>query len=245
MIDKIILLIIGIFDFFHKKKIINFLKNNNNYKFNTILDIGGHKGESIELFLKYFTVDKIISFEASPLNYKILRSNLNKFKKKFKKTEILIENLAAGNENKSLIINQLVESSSSTLKQINTNSNYFKKKYFFFKKNIDGNLFHKIDVKMILLEDYLIEKNIKNIDFLKIDTEGYEYETILGLRNKLKSVKLIFFEHHYDNMILKNYKFRDIHRVLVDNNFLQVLKVKMPLRKKVLNIFMKVKLYKF
>ena len=32
-------------------------------------------------------------------------------------------------------------------------------------------------------------------------------------------------------MILKNYKFRDIHRVLVDNNFLQVLKVKMPLRK--------------
>ena len=50
------------------------------------------------------------------------------------KTEILIENLATGNENKSLSINQLVESSSSTLKQINTNSNYFKKKYFFLKK---------------------------------------------------------------------------------------------------------------
>ena len=84
---------------------------------------------------------------------------------------------------------------------------------------------------MIKLEDYLIEKKMNNIDFLKIDTEGYEYETILGLRNKLKSVKLIFFEHHYDNMILKNYKFSDIHRVLVDNNFLQILKVKMPLRK--------------
>jgi len=231
MIDKIILLVIGIFDFFHKKKIINFLKNNNNYKFNTIIDIGGHKGESIELFLKYFTVEKIISFEASPLNYKILKKNLNKFEKKFKKTEILIENLAVGNEKKSLRINQLVESSSSTLKQINTNSSYFKKKYFFFKKNIEGNLFHKIDVQMILLEDYLIEKNITNIDFLKIDTEGYEYEAILGLRNKLKNVKFIFFEHHYDNMILKNYKFRDIHKVLTDNNFLQVLKVKMPLRK--------------
>ena len=84
---------------------------------------------------------------------------------------------------------------------------------------------------MILLEDYLIEKNITNIDFLKIDTEGYEYEAILGLRNKLKNVKFIFFEHHYDNMILKNYKFRDIHKVLIDNNFLQVLKIKMPLRK--------------
>ena len=231
MINRITLLVIGIFDFFHKKKIINFLKKNNKYKFNTILDIGGHKGESIEFFLKYLNVNKIISFEASPLNYKILKSNLNKLKKKYKKTEILIENFAVGNERKSLRINQFVESSSSTLKQINTNSNYFKKKYFFLKKNIGGNLFHKIDVKMILLYDYLVEKNINNVDFLKIDTEGYEYETILGLRNKLKNVKLIFFEHHYDNMILKNYKFKDIHRILIENNFLQVLKVKMPLRK--------------
>ena len=231
MINRITLLVIGIFDFFHKKKIINFLKKNNNYKFNTILDIGGHKGESVELFLKHLNVNKIISFEASPLNYKILKFNLNKLKKKYKKTEILIENFAVGNERKSLRINQFVESSSSTLKRININSNYFKKKYSFLKKNIDGNLFHEIDVKMILLYDYLVEKNINNIDFLKIDTEGYEYETILGLRNKLKNVKLIFFEHHYDNMILKNYKFRDIHRILIENNFLQVLKVKMPLRK--------------
>ena len=231
MINRITLLVIGIYDFFHKKKIINFLKKNNNYKFNTILDIGGHKGESVELFLKHLNVNKIISFEASPLNYKILKFNLNKLKKKYKKTEILIENFAVGNERKSLRINQFVESSSSTLKRININSNYFKKKYSFLKKNIDGNLFHEIDVKMILLYDYLVEKNINNIDFLKIDTEGYEYETILGLRNKLKNVKLIFFEHHYDNMILKNYKFRDIHRILIENNFLQVLKVKMPLRK--------------
>ena len=42
---------------------------------------------------------------------------------------------------------------------------------------------------MILLEDYLTEKNINNIDFLKIDTEGYEYETILGLRNNSSSGK--------------------------------------------------------
>ena len=231
MINRITLLVIGIFDFFHKKKIINFLKKNNNYKFNTILDIGGHKGESVELFLKHLNVNKIISFEASPLNYKILKFNLNKLKKKYKKTEILIENFAVGNERKSLRINQFVESSSSTLKHINTNSNYFKKKYSFLKKNIDGNLFHEIDVKMILLYDYLAEKNINNIDFLKIDTEGYEYETILGLRNKLKNVKLIFFEHHYDNMILKNYKFRDIHKILINDNFLQIFKIKMPLRK--------------
>ena len=84
---------------------------------------------------------------------------------------------------------------------------------------------------MILLEDYLVEKNINKIDLLKIDTEGYEYETLLGLRNKLKNVKLVLFEHHYDNMILKNYKFRDIHKILINDNFLQIFKIKMPLRK--------------
>ena len=84
---------------------------------------------------------------------------------------------------------------------------------------------------MIQLKNYLIQNNIRNIDFIKIDTEGYEYETILGLGEKIKNVKLIFFEHHYDNMIIKNYKFRDLHKTLVDNNFFQVLKVKMPLRK--------------
>jgi len=231
MINKFTLFIIKIFDFFHKKKIINFLKNNNKYKFDVILDIGAHYGESIELFLKNFDVKKIVSFEASPLNFKILKINHKNFNKKFPNTEIIIENKATGNDDKLFSINQFVESSSSTLKNINENSNYFKKKFFFLKKNKDGNLFYKLDIQMIQLKNYLIQNNIRNIDFIKIDTEGYENETILGLGEKIKNVKLIFFEHHYDNMIIKNYKFRDLHKTLVDNNFFQVLKVKMPLRK--------------
>ena len=122
MINKITLIIIKIFDYFHKKKIINFLKKNDTFTFNIILDIGGHTGESIELFLKYFNSDKLISFEASPVNYLMLKKNLNKIKNKFKKTEIIIENYAIGNENKLLKINQFSETSSSTLKPININS---------------------------------------------------------------------------------------------------------------------------
>ena len=68
---------------------------------------------------------------------------------------------------------------------------YFKKK-FFFLKNKNKIMFHKLDIKVIKLKNYLIDKNIKNIDFLKIDTENYEKETILGLDEKIKNVKLIF-----------------------------------------------------
>ena len=39
------------------------------------------------------------------------------------------------------------------------------------------------------------------------------------------------FEHHYDNMIIKNYTFRDINNYLKINNFNQIYKSKMPFRK--------------
>ena len=47
MIQKFILLILDFFDFFYKKKIVKFLIENNLNKFDIILDVGGHKGESI------------------------------------------------------------------------------------------------------------------------------------------------------------------------------------------------------
>ena len=46
------------------------------------------------------------------------------------------------------------------------------------------------------------------------------------------------FEHHYHNMLIKKYKFSDIHELLIKNNFKQIFKNKMPFRKH-LNIFMK------
>ena len=32
------------------------------------------------------------------------------------------------------------------------------------------------------------------------------------------------FEHHYDDMLKKDYTFRDIHRLLINNNFKQIYK---------------------
>jgi len=39
------------------------------------------------------------------------------------------------------------------------------------------------------------------------------------------------FEHHYDNMIKKEYTFRDIHSLLVANKFKSIYKSRMPFRK--------------
>tara|TARA_B110001450_G_C17507745_1_gene435072 strand:- start:49 stop:783 length:735 start_codon:yes stop_codon:yes gene_type:complete len=231
MIKILVLKILGLFDFFYQIKIINYLKEKQFTKLNCFIDIGGHKGESIKLFLKNFSISKIYSFEASPLNFKILKENTQKIKKHYKNTEITLENFALGKDNKKIQMNQSYESSSSTFSNINYKSKYFKKKNmilnFFSKKNF----YNKIDTKMITLGTYVIKNKIKKIDFLKIDTEGYEFEVLLGLKNEIKNVNLILFEHHYDDMIIKNYKFSDIHNFLENNNFKKVFKSKMPFRK--------------
>ena len=74
-------------------------------------------------------------------------------------------------------------------------------------------------------------KNIESIDLLKIDTEGYELNILKGLNLSYDRVKLIYFEHHYDDMILKNYKFRDINKLLANYGFKKIMKNKMLFRK--------------
>tara|TARA_B100000900_G_C20434473_1_gene656394 strand:+ start:118 stop:864 length:747 start_codon:yes stop_codon:yes gene_type:complete len=225
-------IILNLFDFFHKFKIAKFLKKIMNNDFNLIFDIGAHKGESINLFLSNFKVNKIISFEASPINFEILKKKENKLKKKFPKSNIIIENKALGSLTEKKNFKQFQESSSSTLSQINQNSRYFKKKFSFinfFKKK--DNFYNNIELNISTLDDYINYRNIGIIDLVKIDTEGSEFDIIKGAKENIKNFKLILFEHHYDDMIVKNYTFSDINDLLNQNNFFKIFKAKMPFRK--------------
>jgi hypothetical protein len=44
-------------------------------------------------------------------------------------------------------------------------------------------------------DEYCKEKNVIEIDFMKIDTEGYEMKVLLGFGDFLKNVKIIQFEY--------------------------------------------------
>jgi len=50
-------------------------------------------------------------------------------------------------------------------------------------------------LKITTLEKYIEDKNIKNIDFLKIDTEGFELDVLQSLKSKISIVKHIQFEY--------------------------------------------------
>jgi len=54
---------------------------------------------------------------------------------------------------------------------------------------------NKIVLEVRKTKDYLIEKNVQQIDFLKIDTEGYEFKVLKGFEEMLRCVKIIQFEY--------------------------------------------------
>ena len=227
---KIFLLILKIFDFFYQRKILKFLKLRL-VSIDFFFDIGAHRGETIKIYLKNFKINNIYSFEPIKDNFEIIKKKKNIYKKKFPATKINLECFALGSENMVKTIKFLDESSSSTLKNIDTNSKYFKKKNkFIFKKNLK-NFYTEISINQITLRNYLIKNKINKINFLKIDTEGSEFDVLIGAEDLLKNIELIIFEHHYHDMLKKNYTFSDINKLLIKNNFVQLKKFKMPFRK--------------
>ena len=66
MIKYLILKILNIFDFFHQRKIIKYLHKKGFKSFDNILDVGAHKGESINLFLSNFKTKTFILLKQVP-----------------------------------------------------------------------------------------------------------------------------------------------------------------------------------
>jgi FkbM family methyltransferase len=52
-----------------------------------------------------------------------------------------------------------------------------------------------VNVLVKRADEYIIQNNINNIDFLKIDVEGYELKVFKGFADKLKIVKYMQFEY--------------------------------------------------
>ena len=224
---KIILFILSFFDFFHKRKIINFFIKKN-FNINVFFDVGAHKGETIELFQKNFKIKNFYCFEPSNLNFIFLQNQVLRMKKK----NINIYNFAIGDISGTANFKQFKESSSSTMSKINKDSNYYKKKMKILNLfSFDKSEYKEEIVKITTLKKFMDDNSISSIDILKIDTEGYEFNVIKGAENKIRNVKFIYFEHHFDDMIIKNYTLTDIHNYLVQNGFQKSFKAKMYFRK--------------
>ena len=168
---------------------------------------------------------------------KLVRLTQN-FTKKFLNNLVNVEIYNIGLENISdSYINQTLESSSSTINPINDNSKYLDRKLKILKIKNKNLFIKKIPIKIITLDKFIDEKNINSIDILKIDTEGFELNVLRGLNINHAKIKIIYFEHHYDDMIVKNYKFGQIKQLLNNYGFKLIKKNKLLFRKSFEYIF--------
>ena len=162
----------------------------------------------------------------------IIKNDLMNTFDNIKNTNLEIFNYGIGDKEGVFDFNQSIETQSSTLVSINYNSKYYKKKTkilkFFNKKN---SFFSPVKVEIKPLSNFLDKRKVKYVEILKIDTEGYDFNVIKSLGSNIKDVKYIYFEHHFHDMLKKNYNLTQLHTFLIKNGFKKAFKTKMFYRK--------------
>tara|TARA_B110000971_G_scaffold152270_1_gene155506 strand:- start:93 stop:791 length:699 start_codon:yes stop_codon:yes gene_type:complete len=219
MIKSLILFCLKIIRcYWHEPNILKSLKKLN---INYIFDVGSHRGESIDYFIKLKNLKKIQSFEPQKDIFLVL-------KKKYKNNNKVILNQIALSQNenyKDFYINDL--SSTSSFSRLNKKSLWLKiKNKILNKKNP---IINKVKIRSLTIDKFIKQKKIKKIDLLKIDTEGHELEVLKGALKTIKEhkVKFILIELHFSKMY-QNYSKKKIESFLAKNNFFLLKKFKFP-----------------
>ena len=226
---KIFNFLLSLVDLPNKLKVKKFFRVKLSNNTLTVIDIGAHKGETISFFLKNFKISKIYAFEP---NKDLVKKLYNQKKFNIDKVELL--DFGVGDKKTNNFLKITIDTASSTFNVINTSSQYYIRKskiLSIFSSN--KSLIEKTqETKIIKLSSFIKEKKINHIDVLKIDTEGFEYNILKGIeKDDFNMIRFIYFEHHFDTMISKNYKFSDINSFLKKNNFEQKFKIRMSFRK--------------
>lgn len=172
---------------------------------NLIFDVGANEGQFAKKILKNGYQNKIISFEPLDKPYDKLNSKSSKYK------NWIAEKLSLGNENKVSEINISNYSLSSSILPIT-------EKHLKAKKNSEYISKQKTVIKK--LDTYISEQNIRVTNaFLKIDTQGYEYNVLEGSLQNLKDFKIILCELSFEELYLGQKLWAETISFMEKNNF--------------------------
>ena len=221
-LKKIAILFFDIIDkYYHQNKILNYLKVNCE-KLEIFFDIGSHKGTYTDLIVNNFRLEKIVMVEPQKNIYKYLKQKYNRNKK------VRIYNVAISDKKKmqTLYINK--HDLTSSLTQIDKNNKYLNLKARLFGGTINDLIQKKYMISSYKLLDIIKNNKIRQIDLLKIDTEGHELQVLKGAGSFLKNnIKYILIEIHNSDIFL-NYNAKKIDSYLKKNKFVVKKSFKFP-----------------
>ena len=180
---------------------------------NVIIDVGANRGQSIENFLKIYGNYEIHCFEPLVNLYNELREKYNHNK------NIYLNNYALGEKKKESKFFKYHNDVNSSFHKPIYGSNWEKKKKRIFNK--ENLIQEELEVKVLKLDDYFKNNNLKFIDLLKIDTQGYEDKVLNGSREILSSNKINFIQIEFimGNQYENRLNIIDYENYLIKNNF--------------------------
>ena len=180
-----------------------------------ILDVGANKGQSVDRFQSIFEKPYIYCFEPVKSCFNLLKKKINSEKR------IKVYNLAVCKNNKKKKIYIYENDAHSSFNKVLKNTKWLKLRSK--KINISSKKYLKKTelVKTETIDNFCKKNNIKEIDILKIDTQGNEDNVLRGCKNLLrqKKIKIIQVEIILQDVYSKYLNIYDIEKYLIPNSY--------------------------
>ena len=175
-----------------------------NIKKDVVIDVGANIGTYSLFFSAHF--GNVYSFEPNPIVFKIL-----------------VKNMKINNMRNLYAFNLGISDSSHTeifiAKRYSHGTGTFKPDRQQLIAN-SGEFYHKNLVEVITIDEFAKNRKLTRIDFMKIDTEGYEPSVFRGMRSVMCAFKpIILFELHGKTFLAKQGDLKEIHNIAKNYNY--------------------------
>jgi FkbM family methyltransferase len=187
---------------------LNFIKILTKYNPTLCLDIGANNGNYTKMLLE-FTDSKVISFEPLPKAFSNLSNLINFYSNR-------LETFNLGIADKKGELDLFFGDSESEHASFSIDINKID-----YVEKINKN---KLNVAVTSIDLFVVENKINKIDFIKIDTEGFEFEVLIGAKNTIKNLKpkFIQIEMNY-HQLFRNQTLYSISQLLDSYKMYQLL----------------------
>lgn len=182
-----------------------------------IFDIGAHHGESVREMLVNFKSPIIHAFEPEQKNFAALSKE---FADK-KNVNLVNKGVGANREERVFYVNALSHTNSFLKVNPNSQDHIRIKKLNNDEKQVLFNQDYNQEklIEIITIDDYCQQQNIKHIDLLKIDTQGFEIACLQGAAQMLNAVKVLKCEVSFFDYYERSTSFFELESILKPYNF--------------------------